>query len=324
MGRWKRIGQVALVIASILVSLATAGQVAAQEATPAATPAGGTGLAGAVAWLQSQQADDGGFIGFSGESDPGATIDAMVAFAAAEAAGVDTGDSIERALAYLESGDVALVYVQTGVGQAAKLALGLVAVGVEPAGFAQVDPMSIIERGASDTGLYGMGVYDHALAVQAIVATGGEVPAAAIDAFAATQASNGGWAFDATTDDAAVDSNTTAMAVQALVTAGEGDGELVTNGVAYLESTWTDGGALYNTLPDSVPDANSTALVIQGLLATGADVTAQQEVLARFQNPGGAFRYNDAETADNLFATLQAIPALASATLPDGDATPVA
>ena len=107
------------------------------------------------------------------------------------------------------------------------------------------------------------------------------------------------------------------------VAAGQGDSEFVTKGLDYIASTWTDGGALYNTAPDTAPDANSTALAIQALIATGADVTSQQAALASFQNASGAFFYNSAETADNLFATLQAIPAMASATLP-ATATPIA
>jgi hypothetical protein len=286
-------------------------------------------MEGAVAWLVGQQADDGGFVGFSGESDAGATLDAIIALAAADRAGVDSADAIARAVAYLESGDVALVYLQTGVGQAAKLALGLAAVGQDPTGFAGLDPVSVIVNGVNpDTGLYGTGVFDHALAVLALVATGQEVPASAIEAFAAVQADNGGWAFDASTDPAMADSNTTAMSIQALVAAGEGDAETVANGLAYLETIWLDGGAAYSSLPDTLPDANSTALVIQARLAAGLDTPADVPVLASFQNASGAFHYNGADTSDNLFATNAAIPALALLPLPivtsPSDATPTA
>jgi hypothetical protein len=79
----------------------------------------------------------------------------------------------------------------------------------------------------------------------------------------------------------------------------------------YLESIWTDGGAAYSHLPDTLPDANSTALAIQAFEATGMDVADRQMALAMFQNPGGAFSYNAADPTDNLFATVQAIPAMA-------------
>ncbi|MBA3276289.1 MAG: hypothetical protein H0T72_10880 [Chloroflexia bacterium] len=304
--------------------------VVAQDGSSAATPAvSGSGIDRTASWLLSQQADDGGFAGPSGESDPGATLDALIALAAAEHAGIDTGDAIERAVAWLESGDVALVYVQTGVGQAAKLALGLSAVGVPPSGFANVDPIAVVQNGVDpDTGLYSAGVYDHALAVLALLASGNEVPAAAIEAFAATQAENGGWAFDASTDPAMADSNTTSLAIQALVAAGVGESGPVANGLAYLDAVWLDGGAGYSTLPETLPDANSTALLIQAFVAAGRDVSAPIEALAAFQNASGAFHFNAEDTSDNLYATSQAIPALAQIALPidaaGPDATPVA
>jgi len=300
----------ALVIASVLVT-AGIGSVAAHDGTAEATPSG-AGLEGAAAWLQTQQANDGGFVGLSGESDPGATIDAIIALVAARGAGIDTGSAVDLAVGYLESGDIALVYIQTGVGQAAKLVLGLVAVGEDPAAFANVDPLSIVLNGMDDeTGVYGAGMFDHALAVLALTATENEVSEAAIDAFNATQAENGGWAFDASTAPEMVDSNTTAISLRALVAAGQGETEIVANGLMYLESIWTDGGAAYSHLPDTLPDANSTALAILAFAATGMDVANRQLALAMFQNPGGAFSYNAADPTDNLFATVQAIPAMA-------------
>jgi len=294
------------------------GSVAAQDGSGGATPAtGGAGIEGAVAWLLPQQGDDGGFVGFSGESDSGTTLDAIMALAAADSVGVDTGDSVDRAVAYLESGDVALVYAQTGVGQAAKLALGLSAVGLDPAAFAPVDPVSIILNGADPaTGRYGVGIYDHALAVMALVATANDVPAAAIDAFAATQSENGGWAFDASTDPEMADSNTTSISIQALVAAGQGNGDLVTNGLDYLDAIWLEGGAAYSTLSETLPDANSTALVVQAFISVDREVTMEISTLATFQNESGAFHYNAADTSDNLYATNGAIPALALLAFP--------
>ena len=327
-----RFNRVALLVPLLcgLFALAGLGSATAQDGSKAATPTtAGTGIEGAVAWLLPQQAEDGGFVGFSGESDPGTTLDAIMALAAAETTGVDTGDSIDRAIAWLESGDVALVYVQTGVGQAAKLVLGLSAAGVQPTGFASLEPVALIENGADPaTGLYGAGVFDHALSVLALVATGNDVPASAIDAFTATQAENGGWAFDASTDPAMADSNTTSMSIQALVAAGRGDDAAVASGLAYLDSIWLEGGAAYSTLPDTLPDANSTALVVQALIATGENPSTQVETLATFQNESGAFHFNAADTSDNLYATNGAIPALARLSFPlvsvEPGATPVA
>ena len=292
------------------------GVVAAQEGSPQATVEG-TGIEGAVAWLVAQHGEDGAFIGFSGEPDAGVTVDAIMALVAAEHAGIDTGQAIDLAVNFLESGDVALVYVQTGVGQAAKLVLALHAAGENPLDFAHVQPLAIIENGVNpETGLYGNGVFDHSLAILALAATGTEVPQPALDALAATQAENGGWAFDGATDPAMADGNTTALVIQALAAAGTADNDMITGGLAYLESTRTDGGYGYNDAEGAVSDANSTALATQALIAAGQDATSQLATLGSFQNATGAFHFSTEDTSDNLFATLQAIPALAQLPFP--------
>ena len=312
-----RMHRVVLAFIACALSLCLSwGVTAAQDASPQAMPTG-TGIEGAVAWLVAQQGEDGAFVGFTGEPDAGVTVDAILALTAARNAGIDAGPAIDLAVGYLESGDIALVYVQTGVGQAAKLVLALHAAGEDPLDFAHVQPLTIIEHGVNpDTGLYGTGVFDHALAILALAATGTEVPQAAVDALATTQAENGGWAFDGSTDPAMADSNTTALVVQALTAAGIDDPALVDGALAYLESTWTDGGYGYNDAEGTVPDANSTAFVVQALIATGQDLTSQLDALGAFQNTSGAFHYNADDTSDNLFATLQAIPALAQLPFP--------
>lgn len=318
------------VMALLLVAVVSAGTVAgAQEATPSTPGVAGSGLQGAVDWLVAQQGSDGAFLGFTGESDPGVTIDAIIALAAAEGAGIDTGASVDDAVDYLASGDVALVYAQTGAGQAAKLVLGLAAAGEDPVDFASVQPLTLLENGQDDeTGIYGTGIFDHGLAILALAVTGADVPETAIDALNETQAPNGGWSFDGVPDDAATDSNTTALVVQALVASGNGESDLVSSGLGYLETTVTEEGAAFNAEADAIPDANSTALVMQAYIAAGEDVSALGEALTGFQGANGAFFYNAEDTSDNLFATVQAIPALAHVVLPvsaapvPGDATP--
>jgi hypothetical protein len=311
----------------IWLILAVAIPVGAQKATPSASPAAeGGDLASATAWLIDQQGEDGAFAGFSGEPDAGTTVDALTALVAADQAGVDTGTSIPDALAYLESGDVALVYEQTGVGQAAKLTLALVAAGRDPRDFATTNPVSIVETGQNDeTGVYSTGLYDHAYAMMALAATGSEVPTSAVDALAATQAENGGWSFDGSTDPAMADSNTTSMVVQALVATGDAGHEMMAPALEFLESTITDDGAAY--APGAEADANSTALVLQAMLATGGETAGLEAALATFQTDSGAYFYQAADPSENLFSTVQAIPAVAGVVLPilpEGDATPVA
>jgi len=311
-----------MILSFAIAMVSTGPTLVAAQATPAATPAAtpivaNTGLAGATAWLVSQQGEDGSFLGFSGEPDAGTTVDALLALVAADNAGIDTSAAIDAAIGYLGSEDIALVYTQTGVGQAAKLVLGLVAAGEDPTDFAGVDPLVILEHGQdADTGIYGGGLFNHALVVLALAATDSEIPTSAIDALAASQAPNGGWGWDGSPVDDNADSNTTSLVIQALVAAGQGDSELVTNGIAYLQTTIVDGGAAYNHVEGSTADANSTAYVIQAFIAAGQDASALQGDLAAFQNADGSYVYNAETPGANLLAVVQAIPAVAEQAFP--------
>jgi squalene cyclase len=184
--------------------------------------------------------------------------------------------------------------------------------------------MAIVEVGAG-LGMIGLGPYDHAFGIQALVATGTPVPQLAIDTARDSQIEDGSWAFDGTMTAGAGDTNTTAMMVQALVAAGV-TSELVTNATDYLVSAQNeDGGFPYQ--PGAESDANSTALVIQAMIAANeenhADALKNAETaLAGMQNESGAFFYMASTPDDNAFATVQAIPALVGLAFPLPAATP--
>ncbi len=330
----------------------------AQNATPGpgaspaaeATPAAEAALVAAATYLVAQQAPDGGFVGFSGTSDPGTTADAIVALKAAGIRGVEVGGAVDAALNYLE--DQAAAYAGTGAGQAAKLALAVVAAGGDPTRFGGVDllavatapaavatpeaspvtnpdatPVAGVDVGPAVPIVYGSGIYDHALVILALAAAARPVPPPAIDALRAAQVADGSWSFTGETTPGAGDSNTTAVVVQALVASGNGADPMVAAGLAYLKTVQTPTGQVaYQAADPLVPDANSTALAVQAIVAAGQDPTSIEEWqnaaagLAAFQNASGAFRYQDVDPADNLLATLQAVPALAGIPLPVGTA----
>lgn len=304
----------------LLLTLLLIGQ-SSGLATAQATPEASTGgLDAAVAWLVSQQHESGGFIGFSGEPDAGLTIDAVLALTS-----VPSPDStaLEAATNFLrEQGEA---YAAFGPGQAAKLVLAIVALGLDPAGFGDFDPVALVNGPlTASIGFRGTGVFDHALAILALVAAGEDVPdgweAALLDA----QAENGGWAFDGSREPAQADSNTTAIVIQALIAAGASpDEDAIVRGLAYLRSLIAPetGGFGYQEDFPLVADANSTGIAIQALIAAGEDPASEawgnpQGALSAFQNESGAFRYQDDFPDDNLYATVQAIPALAGAALP--------
>ncbi|HEU5433224.1 MAG TPA: hypothetical protein VFU81_16270, partial [Thermomicrobiales bacterium] len=267
--------------------------------------------------------------GYSGASDPGATTDAAIALGAARQTGVDVDRPLAAALAYLAKND--RDYAAAGLGQRAKLVLAAVAAGVAPDAFGGLLPAATAAgtpAGATPdvgiSGLYGDDLFDHALVVLAMAASGEAIPPAAIDVLRRTQQPGGGWAADGSPEAGKAESNTTASIVEALVAAGHGDDPMVGKALTALKG-WqtTDGAFAFATADPLVGDANSTALAVQAIVAVGQDPAAADwrdaaAALAKFQNPSGAFRYTDAESSDNLFATLQAIPALARQAAPVG------
>ena len=305
-----------MLVLAILVPASIAAQDATPLASPLASPVAGPGLPAAVDWLVSQQQEDGSWLGFSGEPDAGTTVDAIIALGAAREAGIDADAPIELALGWLGSESIAADYTNTGTGQAAKLVLALVAAGSEELEIGGVAPLDLLEGGQdAETGMYGTGIFDHAYVLMALAASGSEIPADTIDFLATVQANNGGFAWDGSTDETMVDSNTTAMVVQAMVAAGvPTDDPVLAGAVGYLRTVITSQGASYSVGAEA--DANSTALVAQALQAVGDDVTHLITALAHFQNTSGAWHWMHNDPADNLFSTVQVIPAAAGVTLP--------
>ncbi|HDQ70618.1 MAG TPA: DUF11 domain-containing protein [Chloroflexi bacterium] len=145
------------------------------------------------------------------------------------------------------------------------------------------------------------------------------VPVSAVESLKDAQLPNGGWEWAV---GMGADTNDTALALQALIAAGEPvTSTSVVSGLAYLEYAQNDdGGFPYN--PDSTwgtdSDTNSTAYVVQALFATGEDprtgtwtVTNSNPIsyLLSMQLPDGSFEWQKGYGADQM-ATQQAIPAL--------------
>ncbi len=222
-------------------------------------------IAAAVAWLQSQQDAGGGFPGLDGNPDPGITVDAILALVASP--GYDEA-AVQKALAYLDGN--AKPYIETGAGQAAKVVLAMAATGGDPTSVNGVNPVDLMESGINpDTGLCGSGVFDQAYCVLARVAIGKEAPVEWIDALRKTQSSNGGWAFDGSTDEAAADSNTTALVIEALVAAGvPATDDAIVNGIAFLKTlVVSTGGFAYGAVsvdPSATPVAGAAPALIAG------------------------------------------------------------
>ncbi|HYP60930.1 MAG TPA: prenyltransferase/squalene oxidase repeat-containing protein [Thermomicrobiales bacterium] len=315
-----------LIVGLIAVLIAAPASALAQ-ATPSPTADPAEALRRGVEWLISQQGDDGAWVGFNGASDPGVTIDAVIALAAARNEGIEV--DLTKAVAYLEANGK--VYARTGTGQAAKLALAAAATGQDPTTFAGLDSIGQALKGYNpNTDMYGTGLYDTALVMLALGTVGKEPPGVVLKSIDGKQMGDGSWSFDGTTGAGNGDTNTTAMLIQALVAVKHTEGDLILHGIEYLQGSQLAQGFAFQPGPGATPDANSTSLVVQALIAAGEDPTAQAwqnvfgSVLA-FQTPSGSFSYQLDPKEDNLFATVQALPALAKLPFPvQPAATPTA
>jgi hypothetical protein len=305
-------------IAPLIIVLLLFGWVGQAMAAP---PASST-AENAAGWLRGQQQPDGGFPGFQGGSDPSATADAAVAFAAA---GIDPASVKRDGHSIIDFLTASAGSYGTSVAGAAKLTLAAVAAGENPREFGGVNLISQLQSHLDQAGgLYDEQIFTHAYAMLALVAAGETVPSNAITALEHHQAADGSWSFSGSTDPEQGDSNTTAIAVQALNAAHSGNSAPIEKAFEYLKTVrMPDGSYTYQPGGASPPagDANSTALVIQALIAAGrAPETgvagSPLDALVRFQNQDGAFRFRDDTPADSALATVQAIPALMFMPLP--------
>ena len=301
-----------IIALSLALACLFAGALLAQAATPQ------TGAAhDALDYIRTLQNDDGGFPDFGSDSSAGATLDAILAFAAAGADIDGVQKSGKSPIDYLET--QAAAYAASTPGHAAKLAAVLVAAGEDPRDFAGDDYVDMMQSNYdAATHRYGGQTLDQILYVLARRSLDLSVSSGVVSVLKSDQLAEGCWEFDS---GFGCDTNSTAMAVQALVAAGiDPDDASIEAALAYLKSAQNaDGGFPYLVPSDS--DANSTAFVLQALVAAGEDIDAggpwerpggrtPMEALLSFQNAStGAFTYTYAGE-DNAYATYQAVPAL--------------
>jgi hypothetical protein len=278
------------------------------------------GIEPAVEWLQAQQLDDGGFPGFEGDSDPGATADAIHALAAADAAGLDVSSELSSAMVFLESEAENYTATQGG---AAKTLLAVSSSGADPRDFGGMDLIEVIEsRADNETGSYDSQIFVHATAMIGIARAGEELIDGSVDFLVERQIDDGSWAFTGDTTPGEGDTNTTSIAIQALVESEADSGEVIEQAIAYLYEAQLDNGSVLYSIGDEDPtvgDSNSTALAIEGWIAAGIELSDERiqeayDALLSFQNESGAFGYRADMPDDSTLSTAQSIPALAAVT----------
>jgi hypothetical protein len=271
----------------------------------------------ALTWMNAQQNADGSWSGWAGP-DPGATCDAVLAYASA---GYDPGTvmaagSVTSAMDYLSS--TASVFANKDAASTGKLALAVEAAGGDAHSFGGIDIVHVLTDTWYSPTLSAFGVptntYDQAFAILGLAAAGETIPVSATQTLTGLQQVDGGWKYDLGPYSPVSDPDSTGLALQALVAAGvDTDDPSIVAGVQYLENqqnafgSWSSWGS---------PSPNSTAYAMQGLLAAGEDLESAAwlkdghspyDALAAMQKVDGPFALGG---FDNGLATWQAVPAL--------------
>lgn len=268
----------------------------------------------ALAWLGTQQnAEDGSY---SGAVSAG--LDVLLALGANHQSAADwrVNEDSPSLLDFTVANSVP--YAESSVSEAGKLALALgAAAGCYPAD-APV-PTSYFDAElnsmAPEAGPLALAILG-TLALAPELVDADALPAS-VDYLLELAQTEGGWEWFPGWGS---DSNTTALAIQALTAAGVAvDHPAIAAGVAALLAAQnSDGGFPYSLgEADAAPsDTNSTAYAIQGLVAGGEAVnSAALDYLREQQLENGAFVWQPGQDANRL-ATQQAIPALLGRTYP--------
>lgn len=281
----------------------------------------------ATGYIRTLQNTDGGFPDFAATSSPGATIDAVFAFAAT---GVDpktvthsgSGASPDD---YLSA--QAATYSATA-GGAAKLVLAVATLDLDASSFGGIDTLAVMETNYDPaTGQYGGDVFAQTLFMLAEASLNRPVPAAAIAYLRTQQQPGGGWEYSTGWG---TDTNTTSLAMRALIAGGVSAADPdISEAIVFLHnSQQPDGGFPYDPLSPfgTDSDPNSTAFVIQAIVAAGQSLDADEPwgagggktpltALLAFQNPvSGALQYFG---TDSAFATYQGVPGLMLSAYPE-------
>lgn len=319
-----------------------------------ATDDPGTAIDRAAAWVVAQIADDGSVE--AGFSEPvGNATQAALALAAAETG----GDAFERAVRYVVEEHEEYVSGEEGDVPGA---LGYVILLAETAredprdfgGSDLVERVEAIERtDGDDIGLFGDadpefdGAFRQAIALLGLAASDADPSDEAVAWLVGQQCPDGGWTAyrppdrrdgDCDPEEDAPDTNSTALAVQALIAL---DVEPEHDPLEWLEEAQNEDGGFGYGGAFGATDSNSTGLVLQALAAAGEDPRGDRWTVGEDADPitallrlqlgcdadeaeRGAFAFQPEEDGSLVAnpATKQAIWGLSGAPFPFDERTP--
>jgi LPXTG-motif cell wall-anchored protein len=278
-------------VAAALLAMLTLGTVAAAPAQAAAPPSTDVPAAAAAGWLARQFVDgDHLETDFDGQSfpDAGLTLDAVLAFAAAQVA----GHQATAAMRWVGEPANLETYVGNGTtdsfpGALAKLSLTAQVEGLDPSAFGagRVDLLARLRALITPSGRFSdkssfvpytdfSNGFSQSYAVLALVRAGGAVPPTAVSFLAGTACPGGGYPLTFGTPTCTPDPDATSVAVQALAAAG--DDAAAAAGLRWLVSDQRADGSYGGGESSKGSNANSTGLVGQALRAAGEGTAADR------------------------------------------------
>jgi hypothetical protein len=324
----RRVLPTALVAAtSLLATLSIGSPALAATSDPAAAQKAGTWLAGELTDAGTVVGDLPG-AGGQGRTytNYGQTLDVALALLAVGG----HNEILGRTLTSVAELDAVREYTQGApgdrsdaayAGATAKLAFVIEVTGGDAANVGGVDLLTQLQTLTTSDGRFAdrsnfgdfANVFGHAFALMALDTAGRAVPAALVQGLLTAQCGDGSFpeAYgpqEGTPCTGSVDA--TGLVLQALVAL-----DLVNANETQRASSWLKGrqqsdGSFVGQAP-----VNSTGYAVMGLNATNVDASASVPYLSSQQNPDGALRRGDeTSTASDLFATAQALPALAGKT----------
>lgn len=291
-----RLGAALVALAVVVLSVGASGGV-----TPVGADSAGPGAVSAAGWLADELSANGNQLSNAGAIDWGLTADAALAITAVQGRGnavaAATADNVVAHFPNYSSWDDLGPYPGVRLAGPTSKTLFVALVGGRPplAGSTDIasELRSLLVTSGAQTGRYAdrnaysgdsSNGFSQALAILALARTSSSAPATAATFLLAQQCPAGGFRltyFGGATcaDDASVDTDATALAVQALATVDQTTA--VTNSVAraiawLLSIQNPTTGAFGGTGPTSAPNANSTGLIGQALRAAGQTAAADR------------------------------------------------
>ena len=303
-------------------------------AVPAsAAPADAQATTKAATWLADELTDAGTVVGSYPGSDGqavtytdwGRTLDAALGLLAAGGQDAVLG----RTLTSVATPTAVLEYTRGApadrtdaayVGATAKLAFVVEATGGDATAVGGVDLLAQLLSLTTPAGRFAdrssfgdyANLYGHAFALLALDQAGRTPADALVQGLLAAQCSDGSFpeSYPKTGTPCTGQVDATGLVLQALAALDLGTSEAAQRATTWLKGKQQDSGGF----PGEAP-VNSTAYAVLGLNAVGTDTTSAVAYLVSQQNADGGLRRGaGSSTASDVFATAQALPALAGET----------